>query len=72
VDVLVSAGADVNLQRNDGFSPLTIANQEEHTECIRLLIEHGAEVDTRDDEGATPLYMAAVNGRIEVVQFAHD
>jgi len=69
VYALVSAGADVNLQCNDGSSPLTVASQEGHIDWVRLLIEHGAEVDTRDDEGATPLYMAAMNGRIEVVEF---
>ena len=69
VRALVSAGADVNLQQNDGFSPLNAASQEGHTDCVKLLIEHGAEVDTRSKRGLTPLYSAARKGHIEVVQF---
>jgi len=62
VHALVSAGADVNLQRNDGFSALSVASQEEHIDCVKLLIQRGAEVDTCNNIGATPLYRAARKG----------
>ena len=61
VHALVSAGADVNLQRNDGSS-LSVASQEEHIDCVKLLIQRGAEVDTCNNIGATPLYCAARKG----------
>ena len=60
VRALVSAGADVNWQRNDGFSPLSVASQKGHIDCVKLLIEHGAEVETRNNKGATPLYWACL------------
>jgi len=74
VRALVFAGADVNLQQqNDGSSPgsspLSVASQEGHLDCVKLLVHHGAEVDIRRNNGATPLYWAAKNGHIKVVQF---
>ena len=39
-------------------------------DVARLLLEHGAgaDVNTRDDKGSTPLYLAAENGRLQVVR----
>ena len=66
----MSAGADVNLKRNDGASPLAVASQEGHTDCVNLLLQHAANVEETDDYiGATPLYWAAFEGHTEVVQF---
>ena len=70
VHALVSAGADVNLQRNDSVSPLMVASQEGHIDCVKLLVQSGAAVEVVcSDIGLRPLYMAASNGHIEVVQF---
>jgi len=41
----VSAGADVNLQRSDGASPLSLASQEGHTDVVRALVSAGADVN---------------------------
>ena len=60
----MSTGADVNLQKNNGSSPLSMASQEGHIDCVKLLIEHGAKAGTRSNTGETPLYLAAGNGHI--------
>ena len=69
VCALVSAGADVNYQHSDGFSPLSMASLKGHIDCVKLLIHGGAEVEARNNQGATPLHRAAKNGHTEVVEF---
>jgi ankyrin repeat protein len=40
-------GVFVTAPRTDGASPLFIAAQMGHAECVKLLLQHGAEVDQR-------------------------
>jgi len=42
---LVSAGADVNLQCNDGDSPLIVASLQGHTDVVHELVSAGADVN---------------------------
>jgi hypothetical protein len=37
-------------------------------ECVKLLLEFGAKLNARDSNGISPLYMAAQEGRDEVVR----
>lgn len=37
-------------------------------ECVKLLVEFGAKVNARDGDGICPLYMAAQEGREEIVK----
>lgn len=42
VKVLVEHGATVNIQSQNGFTPLYMAAQENHDSVVRFLLSHGA------------------------------
>ena len=65
----MSAGADVNLQRNDGAFPLSVASVEGHIDIVKLLVHCGAELEASDSEGRTSLWWASNGGQVEVVRF---
>jgi hypothetical protein len=59
----------VNLvDSEDGCTPVFIAAEGGHLECLRFLIDAGADVDKRNRKKATPLYIACVNGHHEIVR----
>jgi ankyrin repeat protein len=67
-ELLVAAGADVNVRDANGASTLYLAAIEGHDAVIRLLLDHGADVNQPDNTGMTPLHAAADGARlIEVV-----
>ncbi|OGM48268.1 hypothetical protein ABOM_002077 [Aspergillus bombycis] len=69
--LLVCAGADVELCRHPGESPLSIAASSGCTDLVQYLIESGAKVDGAggmDEPALTPLHSAAAEGCLEVVQ----
>jgi ankyrin repeat protein len=55
VPYIIRAGADVNLQDKNGYTPLHFAAQQQEAEIARLLLDAGATVDARDEHGNTPL-----------------
>ena len=40
-----------------------------HTRCARFLLEQSAKPSTRDEEGRSMLHRAAMDGRVDIVQF---
>ncbi len=50
-------------------TPLLRAASEGHIAAVRVLVEAGACLEARNDIGRTPLYIAAVNGRKDVVEY---
>ncbi|XP_031567523.1 transient receptor potential cation channel subfamily A member 1-like isoform X2 [Actinia tenebrosa] len=51
----------INLQNNQGKTPLHFAAGEGHEKVVELLVERGATVE-RDELERTPLHLAAING----------
>ncbi|KAE9246305.1 hypothetical protein PF004_g4867 [Phytophthora fragariae] len=47
-------------------TPLTLAAQNGHLECVRILVTHGARVDLGDKLKKTPLILAVKNGHTRV------
>ena len=52
---LIKAGADVNLARPNGATPLHMAAQRGHEGCVVALIRDGADVHRRTEMGNTPI-----------------
>jgi ankyrin repeat protein len=65
--LLVSRGANVNVQDEDGFTALRQAVGDNHPDLVSLLIKSGAELDSRAhaDGNGTPLHTACAYGHTE-------
>lgn len=59
--ILLMNGADVHARMavNDNLTPIHFAASENHSECVRLLLDHGAQADERDAQMNTPLLTTA-------------
>ncbi len=68
-EYLIERGAEPNaVARNStGFTALTGATSQNHTEVARLLVKHGANVNYSYEGGFTPLMHAASAGNFELV-----
>ncbi len=49
LNALIKAGANLNSTEKNGYSPLTFANAEKKTECVRALIVAGAKNLTKEE-----------------------
>jgi len=59
---LIEAGADVNVQDEDGNTPVKYASAEPHPEVLRTLIALGASPELSDFRGFTPIHCVAGHG----------
>lgn len=60
-------GEQVDIQTNDGYSPLHIATEAGRTDCVELLLGYGANVHlTTTTMGENPLHIASrvANGKV--------
>ena len=58
----------LDLQDDQGCSPLLIACQEGHLEVVHTLLSAGANADLQDHFGVTPLFSTSQAGHVEVVR----
>ena len=68
VRFLVSHGADINRQRDDGYTPL-IQSVISGGLCTKWLVENGADVALKDVEGRTALDHALLWGRQSCIAY---
>ena len=66
--MLLESGADVNIRDEYGNSPLILAAENGHTECIAVLVEAGAEVNTVNKYDNSALMMTSRNGSVDCVK----
>ncbi|XP_015269351.1 PREDICTED: ankyrin repeat domain-containing protein 53 [Gekko japonicus] len=59
---LIGKEADVNVQNQNGISPLHKAASEGRTDCVKVLIEAGADVHAKDTEGQEPIDLCRMWG----------
>ena len=67
---LMEAGADINLQNNDGSTPLHTAAFLCRVEIVEALLENGADKNIRNNFGSTAL--ESVSGPFENVKAIYD
>ena len=69
VQMLIGAGADIDTQNDEGWSPLHYASLLGTLDVVRMLVRAGAEMRTTDNDGCTCLHGAARYGRTETVRY---
>ena len=62
------AAAHLDLQDDEGCSPLLIACQEGHVQAVLDLLSAGAKADLQDNYGASALFMASQAGHVDIVR----
>ncbi|PNP84776.1 hypothetical protein FNYG_01870 [Fusarium nygamai] len=67
MEVLISAGADVNQQSYDGRTPLMVAVDAENVESVKMLLKSKSDTNLCNVEGATALHRASQNANPEVI-----
>lgn len=68
--ILCSQGSScqIDIEDNDGCTPLMLAASAGHEECASLLIESGAKIRRKDKNGWTPLHHACAGGCVRVMK----
>ena len=66
VQLLVDAGADVEMSDDGGRTPLHLAAQEADKASVQILLNRGANIKAEDSEGLLPLDHAADSNSLEV------
>jgi ankyrin repeat protein len=70
--LLLAHGADINVQDEDGWTPLYLASTRGTLEAVRLLLKHGADVEVKNNNGKTALQEAAARGHDDVVKLLRE
>ena len=67
--MLVEAGADLDATTyQQGYTPLFLATDRNHSEVMSTLVEAGANPNRRASDGRTPLFIAAKTGSVDAVK----
>ena len=69
VEVLIDAGADIDVKDTRGRSPLHKASISGSLDVLKMLVKAGADVRVTDNKGYTCLTLAVANGRTETVRY---
>jgi len=72
IRVMLSAGADIDMQGDLGKTPLHIAVSQNNVELVKLLLEAGANVEITNESGRTPADMAEILDRPELAQLIDE
>jgi hypothetical protein len=69
VELLLSAGAQVNAINQHGMTALHWAADRGNLRMVQALVKAGASVSTLDQDGETPVQMAALHGHLQVAAY---
>ena len=68
--MLLDKGADINVRKSDGYTPLMLSALNDQNGCVELLLRRGAEVEWQGDK--SPIKLAREQGNIGVVILLED
>jgi ankyrin repeat protein len=68
VDLLIAAGARVNVANDLAIAPLYLASANGNAAIVKRLLEKGAAANAAAETGVTPLMQAARSGNVDVVR----
>lgn len=68
VEVLLSAGEDVNERDNEGHTPIQVAVVKGHSDVVRLMAKNGADIFVKDLRKSNLLHLAVKSESLEVLQ----
>jgi len=68
VDLLLDAGASIDLPDEDGISPLYIACYQGHLDVVASLLRAGANPNKLGLDGTSPVFIAAQEGYADIVE----
>ncbi|HCJ12221.1 MAG: hypothetical protein A2Y14_00705 [Verrucomicrobia bacterium GWF2_51_19] len=68
VQILIKAGADLNIQDKHGNTAMRLAVMDDQTEIVQILIAAGANPNIQGQNGSTVLTLAVMNDQTEIVQ----
>ncbi|EWG47218.1 hypothetical protein FVEG_16085 [Fusarium verticillioides 7600] len=68
MEVLISAGADVNQRSYTGLTALMFAAYAENVESVKMLLKSRSNVNLCDEEGVTALHHASMKANPEVIR----
>ena len=72
VTVFLDAGADINAQGEDDYTPLHYAIEQDKVEVARLLIARGASLQKKDRFGHDPFYPCSFSTNEAMRVLAHE
>lgn len=69
IDLLVKKGSRLNVQNDNGATPLHLAVFWSHYDVVELLVNAGANMEIKNDKGRTPLDLAGFYGHKKIAEF---
>lgn len=69
---LLKQGAEINVQDEQGRTPIMRAAYAQRAETVDTLIRAGADINIRDNNLANPLLYASAEGLLDIVKLALD
>ena len=67
VELLLKANANINIQAENGITPLYAASSNGHSDIVSVLLKANADPNIQVNDGATPLIIASQRGHFNVV-----
>ena len=71
-EILIKAGANVDVQTSKRITPLHIASGNGHLEIVKHLLEQGANIEGGEGSSSTPLQLALEHGQLQIVKHLLD
>lgn len=72
VEILIDAGADIDLQNQRGRTALMFASSRGHLDILKLLVSKGADINLKDQQGNTALIHAQHRRFKEIIDFLKE